>query len=99
LENENAAKVKESKPKQQKKKGKIAQVYKLHQKGTNVKEISEKMNLSERVVRAYVWRIKNPEKYKALVQRYFAKKRQKKEDEEVKLVVRNAKKSEQEESH
>jgi len=99
LENENVNNVEESKPKQRKKKGKIAQVYKLHQKGVSVKEIAEKMKLSERIVRAYVWRAKNPEKFKALVQRYFAKKRRRQEDKEVKLAVRNAKKSEQEESH
>jgi len=93
LENENApAKAEVTKPKQQKKKGKIAQVYKLHQKGVSIKEIAEKMKLSERVVRSYVWRAANPEKYRALLQRYFAKKRQKQETEEIKLAVNNAKK-------
>jgi hypothetical protein len=78
LENENAsAKVKEGKPRQQKKKGKIAQVYKLHQKGLGVKEIAEKMKLSERVVRSYLWRSANPEKYKELLKRYFEKRKQK----------------------
>lgn len=72
-----------------KKKGKIAQVYKLHQKGVSVKEIAEKMRLSERIVRAYIWRMKNPEKYKALVQRYFEKKRQKQENEAMKAAVAN----------
>ena len=75
MENENAVKVKESKPRQQKKKGKISQVYKLHQKGISVKEIAEKMKLSERIVRSYIWRAANPEKYKALIKRYFEKKK------------------------
>lgn len=93
MENKNAsAKVKEGKPRRQKKKGKIAQVYKLHQKGASVKEIAEKMKLSERIVRSYIWRVANPEKYKALLQRYFEKKRQKQETEEIKLAVNNAKK-------
>jgi predicted transcriptional regulator len=58
-----------------KKEGKIAKVYRLSQEGVNVKEIAEKTKLSERIVRAYIWRVKNPEKYKALVKRYFEKKK------------------------
>jgi hypothetical protein len=91
LENEKAevaAEAKQKKP-NKKKKGKIAQVYKLHQKGVSVKEIAEKMKLSERIVRSYIWRMKNPEKYRALLQRYFAKKKQK--QEEIKLASNNAK--------
>ena len=57
-----------------KKEGKIAKVYWLSQEGVSVKEITEKTKLSERIVRAYIWRMKNPEKYKALVKRYFEKK-------------------------
>jgi DNA-binding NarL/FixJ family response regulator len=49
-----------------KKKGKIAEVYRLHQKGMSVKEIAEKMKLKESLVRAYIWRMKNPEKYRKL---------------------------------
>ena len=94
MENEKVARAKESKPKRQKKKGKIAQVYALHQKGNTVKEIAEKMRLNERVVRAYIWRLANREKYRALLQRYFAKKRQKLENEKIKLAVSNAKEAE-----
>jgi ribosomal protein S6 len=79
----------ENQQKPKKKKSKIAQVYKMHQKGAGVKEIAEKMKLSERVVRSYIWRAKNPEKYKALLQRYFEKKRQKKETEAIKAAVKN----------
>jgi cell shape-determining protein MreC len=46
------------------------------------------MKLSERIVRSYVWRAANPEKYKALLQRYFAKKRQKHENEEIKKALK-----------
>lgn len=79
----------QSKPKQKQKRGKIAQVYKLHQKGVSVKEIAEKMKLSERVVRAYIWRMKNPGKFKALVQRYFLKKKQEEENTTIKAAVKN----------
>lgn len=89
MENEVVHEEDESKPKRQrKKKGKIAQVYKLHQKGESVKDIAEKMNLSERIVRAYIWRSANPEKYKVLLNKYFAKKRHKQENEEIKNIVK-----------
>ena len=52
-----------------KKNGKVAEVYAMHQKGVKVKEIAEKMKLSERVVRSYVWRAGNPEKYRSLLKR------------------------------
>jgi hypothetical protein len=92
LENEKAevTEAKQKRPKS-KKKGKIVQVYKLHQKGQSVKEIAEKMKLSERVVRSYLWRSANPEKYKALLERYFTKKKQK--QEEIKVAANNAKKT------
>ena len=73
----------------QKRKGKIAQVYSLHQKDLSGKEIAEKTKLNERVVRAYIWRKENPEKYKALLNRYFSKRRQKQENEEIKTCWRN----------
>ena len=62
-----------------KKKGKIAKAYRLHQKGLSVKEIAEKMKLKESLVRAYIWRMKNPEKYKKLVKRWYDKKKAKTE--------------------
>lgn len=65
-----------AKPKQkQKKKSKVEQVYQMSQKGSTVKEIAAKIKLSERVVRSYIWRAKNPSKYKALLQRYTDKKK------------------------
>lgn len=60
-----------------KKKGKIGEVFRLHQKGVSVKDIAEKMKLKESVVRAYIWRMKNPEKYKELVKRWYDKKKAK----------------------
>jgi predicted transcriptional regulator len=75
--------------KQGKKKGKIAQVYKLHQKGLSAKEIASKLKINERLVRAYIWRMKNPEKYKALLNKYFARRRQKEENETIKTIVKN----------
>lgn len=70
--------VQAEKPKtKRKKQGKIAEVYALHQKGVSVKEIAKKKKLSEQVVRSYIWRAKNPEKYKALLKRYFEKKKTK----------------------
>ena len=67
---------KEKKPKK-KKKGKIAEVFRLHQKGVPVKDIAEKMKLKKSVVRAYIWRMKNPEKHKELVKRWYYKKKAK----------------------
>ncbi|HUW48850.1 MAG TPA: hypothetical protein VMW36_08945 [Patescibacteria group bacterium] len=76
------------------KKGKIAKVYELHQKGLSTKEISEKMKLKETIVRSYVWRSSNPQKYRDLLQRYFTKRKQKKENEEVKAAVDDQEKKE-----
>jgi DNA-binding CsgD family transcriptional regulator len=54
---------------------KVEQVYQMRQKGASVKEIAEKMKLSERVVRSYIWRAKNPDKYRVLLKRYHEKKK------------------------
>lgn len=67
-----------------KKEGRIAKVYRLHQEGVSIKEIAEKMKLSERVVRAYIWRMKKPEKYKVLLKRYFEKRKKKASQSSVK---------------
>jgi hypothetical protein len=64
-----------------KKKNKVARVYAMRQKGSSVKEIAEKMKLSERVVRSYIWRAANPEKYRQLLKRYFDKRKQKQSPE------------------
>lgn len=67
--------VPEETPQKKKTKGKIEKIFELHQKGKTVKEIAEKMKLSERVVRSYVWRKQNPSKYAELLKRYFEKKK------------------------
>ena len=65
-----------AKPKQkQKKKSKTEQVSQMSQKGASVKQLAEKTKLSERIIRSYIWRAKNPEKYKALLKRYQEKKK------------------------
>ena len=74
----------EEKKSKKKKKGKIAKVYRLHQEGVSVKDIAEKMELKESVVRAYIWRMNNPEKYKELVKRWYDKKKAKAESEKPK---------------
>ena len=61
---------KQTKPIKKKKNGKIQQVWTLSQKGVSVKEIAQKMKISEKIVRSYIWRAKNPEKFKALLKRY-----------------------------
>jgi DNA-binding NarL/FixJ family response regulator len=83
LENQTAQKPK------RKKKSKIQRVYEMRKEGMDVKQISEKMKLSERVIRSYIWRMKNPEAYKALLHRYFEKRRQKKETEAIKAAGKN----------
>lgn len=81
----------ERKPK--KKESRVSRVYRLYKSGLKPKQIAAKMKLSERVVRSYIWRAANPDKYKALLQRYFERKRQKKENEAIKLAVKNSKKT------
>jgi hypothetical protein len=67
--------------------GKIQRAYKIFERETNAgkkpeeayKIIAEELNISVRSARAYVWRVKNPDKYKAMLERYFAKKKAKAE--------------------
>jgi orotate phosphoribosyltransferase-like protein len=60
-----------------KKEGRIAKAHRLSQEGLKPKEIATKMKLNIRIVRAYIWRAKNPEKYQALLKRYHEKKKSK----------------------
>ncbi|MGD0496739.1 MAG: hypothetical protein ABSB28_12010 [Candidatus Bathyarchaeia archaeon] len=69
------AKIEEPKTKR-KKKGKILRVCQMHTKGASVEEIAQKLDISPRLVRSYLWRGLNPEKYRALLQRYFTKKKE-----------------------
>lgn len=66
-----------SKQKKRKKEGKIQQVWEMSQKGLSVADIAKKTGLTERVVRSYIWRAKNPEKFKALLARYQEKRKKK----------------------
>jgi hypothetical protein len=63
----------QTKPK--KKEGKIQQVWEMSQKGISVKETAKKTGLKEQVVRSYIWRKQFPDKYKALLERYLAKRK------------------------
>lgn len=74
------AKVEEPKSKR-KKKGKILRVVQMHKKGATVQEIAEKLDISPRLARSYLWRGLNPEKYKQLLQRYFKKKKERQQVE------------------
>ena len=60
---------------------KIAQVAELYnpegEYRLGVKDIAEVMGISERSVRGYIWRFNNPDKFKELLARYFAKKKAK----------------------
>ena len=77
----------QTKPKNKKKQGKIKHVWEMSQKGVSVKDIAKKTGLSERVVRSYLWRKKNPDKYKALLARYLANKRTKAQEKQAQAVV------------
>ena len=74
-----------------KKVGKIARVAKMLKDGLSIQEVAEKTGLSQRVVRSYKWRAENPEAYARILQRYFAKRKQKKDDEATKATVENPK--------
>ena len=61
---------------------KIAQVAELYNPDgeyrLEVKDIAELMGVSERSVGGYIWRAKNPEQYKKLLERYYSNKAAKK---------------------
>lgn len=87
MENESAP----AKPKPKKKKqSKILHALQLHNKGASVREIATKLDISPRLVRSYLWRGLHPAEYRALLKRYFTKRKQKKEIEEVKAAVKNS---------
>jgi len=69
-------KTEQTKP-EKKKEGKIQQVWEMNQKGSSVKDIAKKTGLTEKVIRSYIWRKQNPEKFKALLKRYQEKRKKK----------------------
>jgi ribosomal protein S30 len=82
LENEKSAQIEQQKEQpKRKKKSKIQRVLELNQKGMDIKQISEKLKISEKIARSYLWRAKNPQKYQELLKRYFEKRRLRKENE------------------
>lgn len=72
-----------AKEKKEKKVSKVDRAYdmfkELKAEGLKPKEIypkiAEELVISARSARGYVWRKENPEKYKALLERYFSKKK------------------------
>ena len=59
------------------KEGKVTTTFLLHQRGFKSKKIAELLGITARLANAYIWRKKNPEKYRALLKKYFDKKKAK----------------------
>jgi len=67
------------------KKGKIEKVYRLYTKAIEagekssdvIDQLAKKFKVSKRTIRGYIWRAKNPEKYRAVVQKYFERRKAK----------------------
>ena len=53
--------------------------------------IAEVLGISVRSARGYVWRAQNPEKFKAMLDRYYAKKRAKAEAKKEKKAKKESK--------
>jgi predicted solute-binding protein len=73
-----------NKKKKETKVQKTLRLFNKHTKGgmkpaDAVKQLAKELKISERLVRSYLWRARNPEKFKACVDRYFEKKRKAKE--------------------
>lgn len=64
------------------KEGKVTAAFLLHQRGFKPKKIAELLGINTRIVTAYIWRKANPDKYKAVLKRYFAKKKAKSQKKE-----------------
>ena len=62
---------------------KVEQAFKMYQdliaQGLKPKEavlkIAKRLGVSSRTVRGYIWRAQNPEKFKAMLERYYAKRK------------------------
>ena len=71
-----------------KKEGKIRAAYILNKEhGMAPADIAEAFSITRRTVHAYIWRVGNPEKFNALLKKYYERKRQKKEVEEMKSMA------------
>jgi hypothetical protein len=78
MQNQNRHELKAANQKQktkQKKRGRVAEVYELYTKGVSIKAISKRTKLDERVIRSYIWRQKNPDKFSQLLKRYQEKRK------------------------
>lgn len=77
------AKKKAKKEKKRAKEGKIKKVFRLYTKAIEagekssdvIDQLAKKFKVSKRTIRGYIWRVKNPEKYRAIVQKYFERRR------------------------
>lgn len=75
-----------------KKEGKIRTAFILRNKHEmTVKDIAEVLEVGQRTVNAYIWRVKEPEKYKRLLAKYFEKRKQRQEVEKMKEMARKTK--------
>ena len=50
-------------------------VMRLLGEGKDIKQVAEELGISVRLVRSYKWRAENPKKYKAMLKRYFEKRK------------------------
>jgi len=58
-----------------KKETKVQAVMKLLGEGKSIKEVAEALGISERIVRSYKWRGENPEAFKKMLDKYYAKRK------------------------
>lgn len=53
-------------------------VMRLLGEGKDIKQVAEEMGIKVQLARSYKWRAENPEKFKAMLKRYFEKRKTKK---------------------
>ena len=53
-------------------------VMRLLGEGKDIKEVAKELGIKVQLARSYKWRAENPEKYKAMLKRYFDKRKAKK---------------------
>ena len=53
-------------------------VMRLLGEGKDIKQVAKELGIKVQLARSYKWRAENPEKYKAMLKRYFAKRKAKK---------------------
>ena len=50
-------------------------VMRLLSEGKDIKQVAEELGIKVQLARSYKWRSENPEKYKAMLKRYFDKRK------------------------